>query len=125
MRLNGSRCARIVDLIINTRAGTKQAARRGRSVRQLGLKCPLMNFFGTCLLATHFITSWCSWTRCSVIYPPSSSPSTPSLCGGWREDRAHPTFPRPCLHLFRFVQLMKTANAALGPGTLLAGRSRR
>lgn len=59
----------IADLIINTRAGTKEAACKGRRVWQPGLKCPLMNFFGTCILATHFITSWCSWTGHTVIYP--------------------------------------------------------
>lgn len=101
----------IADLIINTRAGTKEAACKGRRVWQPGLKCPLMNFFGTCILATHFITSWCSWTGHTVIYPPGSPDSLSLVVDG---GMYRPCFPKAVFASLCFVSLMKKAHMVLG-----------
>lgn len=99
-----------MDLIINTRDDTKYAAFRGRRVWQLGLKCPLMNFFGTCILATRLLHSGAAGLRHSNLCPPP-----PPLFGDG------PAFPRLCFRLFCFVWLMKKVHGVPGAGTLLAG----
>lgn len=67
----------IAGLIINGRRPISGLYRQERWQR--GVKCPLMNFPGTCILATHFITSRCSWAR-TVIHP-----RRPSSRSDWRE----------------------------------------
>ena len=82
-------------------------------------KCPLMNFFGTRILATHFITSWCSWTRHPVIYPLPRRRPPPrlSLVTEVTEGRTRgPLSPGLCLHRFGFVPAVGKGARGVGSG---------
>lgn len=79
-----------------------------------------MNFFGTCLLATHFITSWCSWTRGNS----SPSPGGPApACSGDRGRNVLTRFPEaPCASLLLCL-LDEKGKHGPGSGHLVGGWS--